>query len=259
MSGTTTTPAAPPAEHFNLPTDAAGREMLAAEFALGTLDADTSARVTAAIDGDSAWRTAVEAWETRLAPLSALAYPEPPPPDIWDRIEARITPHRPYVPRGPRTPWVWKAWAIIATLGAAGIAAFTFLPALRVTGPATVRLVGPMIPAASSRLPVWIIDVDPDGQLRLQSFRGAVGGAAASPPPGRDLQLWGALPGATTFVNLGVLPKNQGVLTVPLSVLQPVPNMVVEITLEPEGGSKTGRPTGETVSIGRLVGIATAN
>jgi anti-sigma-K factor RskA len=255
----TTTPAPPPVENFNLPTDAAGRETLAAEFALGTLDADTSARVAAAVDGDSAWRTAVEAWETRLAPLAALAYPEPPPPDIWDRIEARITPHRAYVPRGPRTPWVWKAWAIIATLAAAGIAAVAFLPALRMTAPVSVRLVGPVIPAASSRLPVWIVDVDAEGQLRIQPFRGAVGGAVANSPTGRDLQLWGLLPGATAPVDLGVLPKKPGVVTVPVSVLQPVPDMMVEISLEPEGGSKTGRPTGQVLFVGRLVGVATPN
>src|SRR5581483_6702596 len=115
------------------------------------------------------------------------------------------------------TPWVWKAWAIFATLAAAGIAAFAFLPVLRMTGPAPVRLVGPVIPAASSRQPVWIVDLDADGQLRIQPFRG-VAGAVATPPAGRDLQLWGVLPGATTPVDLGLLSKKPGVVTIPLSV-----------------------------------------
>jgi anti-sigma-K factor RskA len=248
---------AAPAEHFNLPADAAGRDALAAEYVLGTLDADTSVRIAAAIEGDPAWRGAVEAWDARLAPLAALAPSEQAPPDMWDRIEARITPHRPYVARGPRISWLWKAWAIVATLAAAGIAATVFLPILRNAEVTPVHLLGPMLPAAAVRQPAFLVDVDGAGELRLQAFRGALGGARPTPAAGRVLQLWGVLPGAGEAVDLGVLPPDPTVVTVPLTVLQPVPDMMVEISLEPAGGSKVGRPTGPVIFIGRLVGVTT--
>lgn len=253
-----------PAEQFNLPANPAARDALAAEYVLGTLDAETSARVAAAIDGDAAWRAAIEAWEARLAPLVALIRPEQAPADIWDRIEARITPHKAYVPRAPRTSWIWKGWAIAATLAVAGIGAFASLPVLRqalpglrLAGPAPVHLMGPIVTSDSRAYPAWIADVDAAGDLRLQPFRPVVGRGAL--PPGRVLQLWAVLPGATVPVDLGVLPNEPRVVTIPQRVLQPVPEMLVEISVEEGGGSKTGRPVGPVLFVGRLVAVTTPN
>ena len=64
MSGT------PPIRPGGLPTDAVGRDALAGEYVLGTLDARTAARVTVAMQADPEWRLAVEEWEARLAPLA---------------------------------------------------------------------------------------------------------------------------------------------------------------------------------------------
>lgn len=253
MSATTA-----PEEHFHLPTDAAGRDALAAEHVLGALDAETAARVAAAFDGDAAWRTAIETWEARLAPLTALVRPEPPPPDMWDRIEARITPHRVYVRRRPRTGWLWKMWAVLATLAAAGIAAFAFLPISGLRAPPPLHLIGPVVPVSVRTAPSWIVDVNAAGELRLTPFR-SLNNVRAIPPAGRALQFWGYVPGSTAPTDLGVLPQDPKEVTVPTHVLQPVPDMVVEISLEPEGGSKIGRPTGQVIFVGRLFGVTLPN
>ena len=73
-----------------IPADPREREGLAAEYVLGTLDARDAAEVEAALPTDAALRADVEAWERRLAPLQALAVPEAPPPELWDRIEAAL-------------------------------------------------------------------------------------------------------------------------------------------------------------------------
>ena len=109
-------------------------------------------------------------------------------------------------------------------------------------GPTQVHLVGPLLPTAAVRQPAFLVDVDAAGELRLQAFRGAIGGARPTPSAGRVLQLWGVLPGASEPVDLGVLPPDPLVVTIPLSVLQPVPDMIVQISLEPQGGSKSGAP-----------------
>jgi anti-sigma-K factor RskA len=245
--------AATPAEQFNLPADQVGRDALAAEYVVGTLDAETSARVAAAIDGDATWRAAIEAWEARLAPLIALIRPEQAPPDMWDRIEARITPHRAYVPRAPRTAWIWKAWAIVAMLAAAGAAAFAFLPALRLTQQPALRLIGPLVTVEARTYPSFLADVDAAGELRLRPFLPVSGRGALT--PGHVLQAWAALPGSTVPIDLGVLPKEPRVVTIPQRVLEPVPEMVIEISVEEEGGSKTGRPVGPILYVGRLVTV----
>ena len=42
------------------------------------------------MDGDAGLRAVVAAWEARLAPLTALAAPEAPPPGLWDRIATAL-------------------------------------------------------------------------------------------------------------------------------------------------------------------------
>lgn len=65
-------------------------ERLAAEYALGVLDADLHERVAARLDGNAMLRGLVEDWERRLAPLAAALPPVPPPPGLWSAIEAAV-------------------------------------------------------------------------------------------------------------------------------------------------------------------------
>ena len=74
-----------------IPTDPQEREALAGEYVLGTLDARLAdARWRRPCRATPALRAVVAAWEARLAPLTALAPPEAPPPDLWRRIEAAL-------------------------------------------------------------------------------------------------------------------------------------------------------------------------
>jgi anti-sigma factor ChrR (cupin superfamily) len=68
------------------------RDLLAAEYVLGTLDAEQRARVASALANDSALRDAVAAWEHRLLPMTEAAQALAPPKVLWDRIEASLPP-----------------------------------------------------------------------------------------------------------------------------------------------------------------------
>jgi len=246
-----------PAERFHLPGDTAGRDAVAAEFVLGTLDADAASRVVAATQGDAAWRAAVAAWDRRLAPLAALVRPESPPPDMWDRIEQRITPYHVHVVRGPKLAFLVYVWAITVTFIAAGSGLFLLLPMLGLSPPPGPRLMAPLVTFNERATPSWLVDVDPKGQLRLTPFRSTTG-VRAVPPQGRVLQLWATAPGSSTPIDLGVLPRIPAVVTLPLQTVQPIPEMIIEISLEPDGGSKIGRPTGAIAFVGRLFEIGAA-
>jgi len=69
--------------------------MLAAEYALGTLDAAERAQVETmmAVDGDYA--ALVQAWEFRLGPLNQMVGLVEPRPELWERIKAEIAASRP--------------------------------------------------------------------------------------------------------------------------------------------------------------------
>lgn len=229
-----------------LPVDAAGRDVLAAEYALGTLDTRTVQRVVVAMQADPAWRDAVREWEARLGPLAMLARPESPPGNVWDRIDARLNPpDAPRVRRINRWAWIWRGWAIGASLAAAGIAAFAFIPRTQPPRMMTVMV-------NDRNLPGVLAEVDRRGDIRLNALPAATGRQLQA-PAGKSLHIWALAPGAQAPTSLGLLPNEPGKsLTIPATTVKPVPNMLIEISVEPEGGSTTGRPTGPIIFIGRL-------
>ncbi len=231
---------------MTLPGDPSGRAALAGEYVLGTLDARVAAQVAVAVDSDPLWRQAVEEWEMRLAPLSGLTRPEAPPPDTWDRIEARIAPPQPAkARRRAQLGWWWRGWAIGATFVAAGLAAFVLVPR-----PQPARIMTVLV--GDRNAPTLMAEIDRRGGLRLNAVAAATGRNIIA-PSGRSLQLWALAPGATEPVSLSVLPHEPGkVTTITSPAVRPVPGMLIEISVEPEGGSPTGKPTGPVVLYGRL-------
>lgn len=63
---------------------------LAAEYALGTLDADERALVETMLIVDPGFLALVHAWEHKLAPLHQMVSSVEPPTDVWDRIKTSI-------------------------------------------------------------------------------------------------------------------------------------------------------------------------
>ncbi|NPU69498.1 hypothetical protein HL667_31150 [Bradyrhizobium sp. 83012] len=63
---------------------------LAAEYALGTLDAAERAQVEAMMAVDTDFAALVQAWEFRLGPLNQMVGLVEPRPELWERIKAEI-------------------------------------------------------------------------------------------------------------------------------------------------------------------------
>jgi anti-sigma-K factor RskA len=61
---------------------------LAAEYALGTLDADERAQVETMMSADKDFTAMVEAWEYRLGVLNQMVGSVEPSPEVWERIRA---------------------------------------------------------------------------------------------------------------------------------------------------------------------------
>ncbi len=78
---------------------------LAAEYALGTLDADGRAQVETMMAADRDFAALVEAWELRLGVLNQMVGSVEPPPEVWDRIKSAIGVSVPQAPVPlPETP-----------------------------------------------------------------------------------------------------------------------------------------------------------
>ena len=74
------------------------REGIAAEYALGTLDADERAQADAMLLVDPDFAAAVGRWERRLGELNVLVAPVEPPAPVWDRIRAGVAEAAPAEP-----------------------------------------------------------------------------------------------------------------------------------------------------------------
>lgn len=216
---------------------------LASEYVLGTLPAEQRAEVEQRLKHDSELRAAVDAWEQRLLPLTALAEPVPPSAQLWRRIERSTADH----PAG--VPW-WNLLALWRGLAGAGLVTTLVLAALLLTRPPVadptfvVVLVAPQ-----NQAPGWVIQASHDQQIQLIPL------GVMEVPSDKALQFWTKGDGWQAPVSLGLVKPGQ-TLSVPLDKLPPLtPNQLFELTLEDPRGSPTGKPTGPIQAIGRAVKV----
>jgi anti-sigma-K factor RskA len=71
---------------------------LAAEYALGTLDADERAQAETMMAVDKDFTAMVEAWQYRLGVLNQMVGSVEPRPEVWDRIRAAVGMAEPQAP-----------------------------------------------------------------------------------------------------------------------------------------------------------------
>jgi anti-sigma-K factor RskA len=71
---------------------------LAAEYALGTLDADERAQVETMMSVDKDFMVMVEAWQHRLGVLNQMVGSVEPRPELWDKIKLAIGHAEPQAP-----------------------------------------------------------------------------------------------------------------------------------------------------------------
>ncbi|MFL1504729.1 anti-sigma factor domain-containing protein [Pseudomonas sp. O64] len=218
---------------------------LAGEYVLGTLPFEQRAEVEQRLPQDAELRAAVDAWEQRLLPLTALAEPVPPSAQLWQRIERTVAP----APANTQTPW-WNLLALWRGLAGAGLVTTLVLAALLLTRPPTAEPTFVVVLVApQSQAPGWVIQASNTQQIQLIPL------GVMQVPADKALQFWTKGDGWQGPVSLGLVKPGQ-TLSVPLDKLPPLaPNQLFELTLEDLQGSPTGKPTGPIQAIGRAVKV----
>lgn len=226
----------------------------AAEYVLGTLPADERARFAERMKNDRALRTEVSRLQARFFPLDDLATPTTPRPEVWANIERMAFSGATNVAAESaasnvvalrRRVNIWRGSTFIAGALAAGLAAIvvldrTAVPELPVGG----RYIA--VVDSDGREPALIAEVDTAaGIIRVRSLK-------AETPQGKSLELW--------HVEEGKQPRSLGILKAGLDAQSikdtagPV-NGLLAVSVEPEGGSPSGAPTGPIVYTGRLIPV----
>jgi anti-sigma-K factor RskA len=204
-------------------------DLQAAEYALGVTDIAARQAAETRAARDPAFAARIADWQAHFAGLNDDFAPAAAPPDLMERVEARLFP-RPAQP-APRAPWSWLRGLGPGAVVLGLVAWFLFAPAL----PEMTATLADQGQGVS-----WQADLT-RGQLTLSAARGPAA------PDGKDYELW-IIRGSDAPVSLGVLPAAGERLTLPDAAL----GAVLAVTLEPKGGSPSGKPTGPVVALGPL-------
>ena len=254
-----------------------GEDLTAAEYALGVLNSEERAVVEARAETDAAFAEEILHWVMRFSPLMELVDPEEPSVALWGRIQAVVSRSRPRVETPPqlslepqpeptlatappaandeaprRSPGLWRTWAV----GASAIAAAAILfIGVRLVAPGVLPATAPLGhgPTLVARLSLTqsgagVVTVAYDAQ---RSTLYAAPDADFSIPKARAAELW--------LIPADGKPRPMGVIDASKPATMPMPpqfrslaqaDAKLALSIEPEGGSPTGAPTGPVIAAG---------
>jgi anti-sigma-K factor RskA len=259
-------------------------DMLAAEYVLGTLDADERAQAQALVESDARFAALVRGWERRLGELQAMVDPVEPPPQLWDRIREAIGGTAPDAPiRLPEVPSagrgepvqfsfaarklaLWRGATAAATALAAmlalfiGLREFQVLPSATPKRPVESAQVSPPTPPSryvavlqrDATAPAFVLTVD------VESKSLTVRRVAATPEPGRSYELWLVSNRFPQPRSLGLVGEQEYTVRPTLAAFdaETIARATFAVSLEPQGGSPTGVPTGPVLFAGELMEVS---
>ena len=269
------------------------RDGFAAEYVLGTLDAEERAQADALMLVDQDFAAKIREWERRLGELNVLVAPVEPAALVWDHIKAGLGEagqsghlHLPEVsapPSRPDTPSAeiihlrqrmerWRGFSIITGLMAACLVGIFVVRGYRpdllpadlqpqqvaeriVERPVeVVREVVRQVPASrpaqfvavfqkDERSPEFVLTVDVEKRTLT------VRTVAAQRPPDRDYQIWIQPRPDVPPESLGLVSGDEFTVRPTLASYDPgvISTATYGISLEPIGGSPTGRPTSPAI------------
>ena len=214
------------------------RRALAADYAIGLMPATARKRFEHLLLDDAALRVELGHWQDALASLTGTLPERPVPDHVWAGIKARIEPQVLHVPA--KKPF-WMNFRLLAAACAVVLALFVGVLYQREN---------------TAQYNATLVNASQQPALRIQAFADYLQVeplTLAALEPARVLELW-AIPAGGKPISLGLVPdagkgriqlskEQQALLTAPLTLA---------ISLEPQGGSPTGQPTGPVLYQGAL-------
>ena len=237
-------------------------DLIAAEYALGLLDADERREFVRRLQREPLAVAAVADWQERLAPLTSTLAPIEPPAGLLERIQQEIegTAALPVAANQNDRAGPWRWTALAAALVAVVMAGITLTP----------RLTEKPVAVQSQQQPLAVQPVSLN-QIAALSPQGATPGLFVTfdkatgkmrvvpvnltPNPGKSFELW--------MIRGKGSPESMGVINVAKAGFAGVPHtpngdVTLAVSVEPTGGSPTGQPTGPVVYSGKLVSLPSA-
>ena len=262
---------------------AADQDLLIAEYTLGLLDQQDTARAHALLGAEKGAAVTALQWENRFLRLVDKLPPLEPSEQMLQHIQARLGLQAPRAqrerrsarPRAEGAPaaggiwssvWLWRIVSLCLAIVAIGLALAYKSPSKTTAVQAAEPQALAQAPAASppqalppqlailqapgqSSTPAWTVTFDAKHDLLFKPL------VHSDIPEASSAQLWTHPTESDTPRSLGVIDPNQTTKIAAANVGDIVPGQIFEITLEPQGGSPAG-PTGPVLFIGRMIALA---
>lgn len=236
------------------------RSAVAGEYVLGTLNAAEREAFEHEMQRDRMLLAEVYFWQDRLVPLTGRVPPEEPDDALWPAIESKLAAadalrqavhNRPAV--SAANDAVWRRLRRWQWIGGCAMAATVVLATVLGRNALDLRAERParylaVLQAPQDRSTGWVVEVTRGERVRLIPI-----GAGVTVPAGKSLQFWTKPDGAAGPTSLGLVSAGR-TTDLPAALLPAVgEKQLFEVTLEPEGGSLIGRPTGPILYVGSTV------
>jgi anti-sigma-K factor RskA len=221
----------------------------AGEYVAGLMSAEEAEAFERRLAVDAEARRAIGDWRARLLALDETATQITPSDGLWPRIEAAIGTAPASAPAAPRLlARIWNdvttlRWASLAAAAAAAL--FAVLLVTQPFGGGAKPVVVAVLTAPDTREAGAIVEAFADGRVRVVPLR------AIPVPEGRTLQVWTLWDRQVGPRSVGLMPAARQQDYATSGMPRPADQQLYEITLEPAGGSPTGRPTGPILYVGR--------
>jgi len=248
--------------------------VLAAEYVLGTLSLEERQRAESLAQSNTDFAALVRGWERRLGELHAMVPSVEPPLEIFERIKQRLA------GGGPGGQVValetlrnrigrWRSFgtamaalaAVLLALLVTSVVRPDLMPAALRPNPEVIevvrtiekpaetpnRLVAVLQKDAAS--PAFIVTVD------IATRTMTVRRVAAEEQAGKSYELWLVSKQFPKPRSLGLVGAHEFTAGMALAAFQPdtIADATFAVSLEPEGGSPTGEPTGPVLWSGSLI------
>ncbi len=224
-------------------------EIIAGEYVLGVLSIEARRAAEERMVREPEFAARVRRWEHDLAGFNEDYEAVAPPRTVFDLVETRLFPsaERTGLAAARASGGLWNSLVFWRGLALASLLVVAGMAAMVVEFAGQPRTGAPLVAELSAQNgPISLVARydRASGSLQLTPV------AAKAGKP-HSLELW-MINGKQAPVSLGVLPQNgRGEIVVPAQMRGKfAAGTVLAVSLEPEGGSPTGKPTGPVLASG---------
>lgn len=234
--------------------DAEDRVVASGQYVIGLLEESDRLEFEQALAKDAQLRAEVARWRDDLVGLTERVATTEPTAQLWNRIAQALPdkahpvpvarPASPTKPATVETRGYWGSLGFWRTVSAVAVSIALILGGYIVQQPSEVRVYLAVLKSPDQQTG-WLVKARTSGTIRLVPLD-----AATTIPVDKSLQLWTQPAGADAPMPIALVSPGQ-TLEIPLKQLPGLAGeQLFAISLEPQGGSPTGLPTGPILFAG---------